>query len=238
MTRAPLGRDSATFSANDPQHTMLKKEVCSSHSLLWRFCQRRLTARPKLALGWPLGVNRSSGSRVMFPVTVTWLSGISNSVRGCVRLGHCLRLEHGHRPGSPACDLLGDADDLVADHFVSEVEHPVELVHGRGLGGDLHEDVVALPPVVELIGETPLPPSVDPSGVAPSGADRLGGTVEHCPDGVLLQAGVEDDHDFIRPQAAHLPLDPADGRAGPRSVRGRAFDCGSMVLDTSDSFTG
>ena len=31
------------------QHFTSKKEVCSSHSLFWRFCQRRLTAKPKLA---------------------------------------------------------------------------------------------------------------------------------------------------------------------------------------------
>ena len=45
----PFASVSDTFSAISRQHTTLKKLVCSSHSLLWRFCQRRLTATPKLA---------------------------------------------------------------------------------------------------------------------------------------------------------------------------------------------
>ncbi len=53
MTREPLVRLSATFSAISRQHTTSKKEVASSHSWVWRFCQRRLTARPKLAVACP-----------------------------------------------------------------------------------------------------------------------------------------------------------------------------------------
>ena len=53
MTRAPRVRVSLTFSAISRQHTTSKKDVASSHSWVWRFCQRRLTASPKEAVGWP-----------------------------------------------------------------------------------------------------------------------------------------------------------------------------------------
>jgi len=49
MTRMPLLSDSAAFSAISRHTTMLKNETFSSHSLVWRFCQRRLTARPNVA---------------------------------------------------------------------------------------------------------------------------------------------------------------------------------------------
>ena len=55
-TREPLPSDSVTFSAISRQQTTLKKLVCSSHSLLWRFCQRRLTAMPNDALAAPPAV--------------------------------------------------------------------------------------------------------------------------------------------------------------------------------------
>jgi hypothetical protein len=71
MTRVPLVTDSATFLASRPQLTTSKKEVASSHAWVWRFCQRRLTANPKVATAWPLGVKRNSGSRVVFPISVT-----------------------------------------------------------------------------------------------------------------------------------------------------------------------
>ncbi len=71
ITREPRDRLSATFSAISRQHTTSKNEVASSHSWVWRFCHRRLTANPKLAVAWPVLVNRSSGSRVMFPTSDT-----------------------------------------------------------------------------------------------------------------------------------------------------------------------
>ena len=65
---------SLTFSAISRQHTTSKNEVASSHSWVWRFCQRRLTASPKVTLAWPVLVKRSSGSRVTFPTSTTLLS--------------------------------------------------------------------------------------------------------------------------------------------------------------------
>ena len=71
MTREPRVRLSEAFSAISRQQTTSKNEVASSHSWVWRFCQRRLTARPKVVVAWPVLVNRRSGSRVMFPTRVT-----------------------------------------------------------------------------------------------------------------------------------------------------------------------
>ena len=53
---------------------MSKKETCSSHSWVALFCQRRLTAMPKLSTAWPPLVKRSSGSLVTLPVNETKLS--------------------------------------------------------------------------------------------------------------------------------------------------------------------
>jgi hypothetical protein len=55
-TRVPLVIDSPMFSAISRQATTLKKETCSSHSWVWRFCQRRLTARPNDAVAAPPAV--------------------------------------------------------------------------------------------------------------------------------------------------------------------------------------
>ena len=79
-------RVSLTFSAISRQHTTSKKEVASSHSWVWRFCQRRLTANPKEAVGCPVLVKRNSGSRVMLPTRTTLLSvGIVCSSRPSTR---------------------------------------------------------------------------------------------------------------------------------------------------------
>src|SRR5207248_1381691 len=83
--RAPFWIDSPTFSPMSPQQTTLKNDVASSHSWVWRFCHRRLTARPKLAFAWPLAVNRSSGSRVTFPTTVTLLPVAISMLRSLPR---------------------------------------------------------------------------------------------------------------------------------------------------------
>ena len=75
-TRAPLVRLRATFSASSRQQATSKKEVDSSHSLVSRFCHRRLTASDSELWAWPSLVYRISGSRVRLPATVTvvWLS--------------------------------------------------------------------------------------------------------------------------------------------------------------------
>src|SRR5438132_7010626 len=146
---------------------MLKNEVASSHSWVWRFCHRRLTARPSEAFACPLGVNRNSGSRVMLPTSVMLfpLDSVLRSVHVLTRFGPCL-LASGAGP-SLGGDAFGEADHLVADDLVREMQRPVELGHHRRFGLRLHEHVVAVPAVVELVGEPTLAPPVDPMRIAP-----------------------------------------------------------------------
>src|SRR5207245_412870 len=73
----------------------------------------------------------------------------------------------------------------------------------------LKQGVIALPPVVQLVGEPALAPPVDPPRGAAPGADDLAGPVERRLDGVFLQAGIEDAPDLVRWQEASLrPLGP------------------------------
>src|SRR5882672_9208125 len=128
---------------------------------------------PSEALACPLGVNRSSGSRVMLPTSVMLfpLDMVLRSVRVLTRFGPCLLTCRRAGP-SPGGDAFGKADHLVADDLVREMQRPVELGHHRGLGVRLDEHVVAVPAMVELVGETPLAPPVDPMRVAPAFADQ------------------------------------------------------------------
>src|SRR5271166_1475252 len=52
-TRMPLARLRAAFSARSRQQTTSKNETASSHSLVSRSCQRRLTATPSRVVAWP-----------------------------------------------------------------------------------------------------------------------------------------------------------------------------------------
>src|SRR5262249_30684446 len=150
----------------------------------------RLTARPKVAVAWPVLVNRNSGSRVTLPTSVTVFPldmGSSPSVRtltvGCLGGsdgGGCARTARTTR------DTIGKTDHLVPAHVVRREGASVELGHGSRLGARLHQDVVPLALVVDLVGQPPLAPPVDPAGVAAPGADELGGTVDGGPDGFFL----------------------------------------------------
>src|SRR3978361_2294155 len=108
MIRLPLATDSPAFSAREAQATTLKKETCSSHSLVWRFCQRRLTAMPRRRLAWPDGVYRSSGSRVTLPTRVMGLSGMVRSSLGVGAGSGGHGLAGGARPRGPPLHVLGD----------------------------------------------------------------------------------------------------------------------------------
>jgi len=79
-----------------------------------------------------------------------------------------LSLAHARETGDSAD---GRIDVWTAHHLVGEVQGPVELGHHGRLGVGLEQHVVALPPVVELVGEPPLPPPLDPPGRAAAGDD-------------------------------------------------------------------
>src|SRR5579884_1337767 len=218
-TRLPRAKDWSQFSPRVPQATTSMNDVDSSHSLDWRFCHLRLTATPKVAMAWPAPVKRSSGSRVMFPVMVTLLPLDMSLLSVCpfVRTGgRGSRVDSG-RPGT-AGDLVGEPDDLVADHLICEAQHPVDRSHHRGVGGRLDEDVVPLVVMLDLVGESAPPPVIDASQGGPLGLDQLGGPINRRPDDVLVQADVQNHHDFIRPHSGPLPPSgpgvPARGPGG------------------------
>src|SRR5262249_10019837 len=142
-------------------------------------------------------------SRVRFPTTVTVLSAIGLPPL-CVR--------HAGSSEVPV-DVLGDAQDLVPENFVSKGEAPVQLVHRRGLGLRLEDHVVALPAVLELVREAPLAPEVGLPGLGATGLDQLDGAGDRGPDRLLFQIRVEDDHDLVRPHGPDLlrTVAPATG---------------------------
>ena len=85
------------------------------------------------------------------------------------------------------------------DDLVCEAERTVEFGQSSGLGVGLDHHVVALGAVTHRVGQTTLAPNVRGYRLGTCSGELLGEAVDQCPDGVLLQAGVEDDHDFIGP---------------------------------------
>ena len=85
-----------------------------------------------------------------------------------------------------ASQLLGLADDPVAQHLVGEREHPVNLSHRRRVGDDLDEEVEAFGLVLQLVGEGPAAPAVDVTHGPTVRAHELGDTVGRRPDVVLI----------------------------------------------------
>ena len=159
MTRVPLASDSPTFSASWAQQVTSKKETCSSHSWVWRFCQRRLTARPKVATAWPRGREAQLGVA----------GDVADDGDGVVCHGDLVLLpgRGGRlRPASPSEAaagglVVGQADELVADDLVREAQDALEGVEVGAVGHDLEDHVEALVLVVDLVGEAaPAPPSV------------------------------------------------------------------------------
>src|SRR5215218_8726029 len=84
MTRLPLATDSATFSACWRQTLTRKNEVSPSFQES-PSRTRGVTASRKLATACPLGVNRSSGSSVRLPATVTKVSMAPSLGSVCLR---------------------------------------------------------------------------------------------------------------------------------------------------------
>src|SRR5262245_17553419 len=208
-TRAPFSSDSDTFWARSRQQVTLKKEVLSSHCWLSRFCHRRLTATPKVVTGAPAGVKRSSGSRVRLPTMVT-LDDIGS-------------LPPSWQParGAAAGGLtVGQAHDLVADGLVRESQRPLELVEVAA-PHELEDHVVALVLVVDLIGEAASAPAIFAAHRGPPLAEHVGDALDGGVDHLVVELGVDDDHQFIGSHGERSPpFGP--GRAGAPRERSRA----------------
>src|SRR5690348_11811702 len=193
MTRMPRVSDSATFSAACRQIEQRRNSASPSfHSLEVRSKVRGVEAMVNEATAAPDGVNRSSGSAVRLPTTVMIVS--------------------------PAMSALVRTQDLGAQHRLVQVQLAVELLD-RGRGGLQVEDgVQALGVLLDLVGHAAPAPDVDlldrPAGVLDDGEEG----VEGRGDGALVEAGIQDHHDLVVPQAGgrrgtHVQSPPVDWSA-------------------------
>src|SRR5207248_2924143 len=96
--------------------------------------------------------------------------------------------------------------------------------------------VVALAPMVDLVGEAPLPPAVDFVEGPPAVGDDLPGSIGDDSDGVLFKAGIENDHDFVLPhQRLVTSLWTRPYWSGLRIIRSRvSVKRRAMLLDLGD----
>src|SRR5512144_2558666 len=201
ITRVPRCSDSATFSAASRQMLQRRKSVSPSfHSFACRSNVRGVDATVKFATAAPLGVNRSSGSLVMFPPIVM---SVSPAMNRSLLFG---------QPRSAAVE----AQHLRPQHRLAELQLPVELLDRGGLRPQIDDGVDPLRLVRELVGQPSPAPHVDLLDAAARVADDREELVERRRDGALFQVGVEDDHQLVAAHKLHLLR---TGR--PRSVRGR-----------------
>src|SRR5215207_6546584 len=145
-----------------------------------------------LATAAPLGVNRSSGSSTRLPTRVM-------TVSPAAMFGWLLR------------SALVGADDLGAQHGLVEVQLPVELLDGRGLGLQVDDRVDALALLGDLEGHPTTSPDVDLLDLAAVLLHDGQELVESGSDGALLDVGVEDHHQFVVTHADNPP--PLDSAA-------------------------
>src|SRR3954453_11345881 len=172
MTREPRVSDSATFSATCRQTLQRRNTPSPSlHARDWRSKVPGVDATVKLATAAPEGVKRSSGSAVRLPTTVMTVS--------------------------PAMSVDLGAHQLRAEHRLVQVELPVELGDGRGLGIDVDDRVDALELLLDLVGEPATAPDVHLADGAVGLGDDGQEPVERRSDGPLLELRVEDDHQFV-----------------------------------------
>lgn len=112
----------------------------------------------------------------------------------------------------------------MAKHLVRKREHPVDFRDGGRVGDDLDEDVDALGLVLELVREGATSPAVDPADGPARLANRLRDTVGRRLDFVLVEAGIEDDGDFVGPQGGSPPPDPESLTPGAPESTGAGVD--------------
>src|SRR4051812_26329354 len=143
---------------------------------------------PRVAMAWPLWVNRSSGSRVRFPTRVTVLSAMVS----CLSAG--LLLDHAAASGL----VVGQADELVADDLVREAQVALQLVERAGRRHDVEEDVVALFLLVDLVGEASLPPPLRMAdALAAGGLHLVVDDLDPALGDRLVQVAIDDDAELI-----------------------------------------
>src|SRR4051794_35590491 len=147
---------------------------------------------PKVAMAWPEGVNRNSGSRVMLPTRVTLLSG----TRGLLRSSGGRRglLAEKAAAGGFA---IGQSDQLVADGVVPEAQLALEIVEVARFGQDLEHDVETLRLVIDLVGEAAPAPALCRLDFPALGLHLFVDAADGGVDAGVLRRAVDDDHEFV-----------------------------------------
>src|SRR6266496_873636 len=194
MTRKPRCSDSATFSAIW-RHAEHRRNSASPsfHSLVCLSNVRGVDATVNDATAAPLGVKRSSGSAVRFPITVMT---VSPAIRGS---------PPGIGWGRRRMSALVGTDDLGAEHRLGEVELAVQLGDGGRLGLHVDHRVDALDILVDLVRQAAPAPHIDLLHAAAALADNVEELVEGRRHGALLEIGSEDHHELVMTQGnTHL----------------------------------
>src|SRR4051812_14720499 len=116
----------------------------------------------------PPAVNRSSGSRVRFPTTVTVLSAMAGSY-SVACLDDAAVSGRRLRQAAACCLGIGKPDELVADDVVGDAERPLEVVEGATRSEQLVHDVVAVFLLVDRVGILATAPPVGLAVDRPAG---------------------------------------------------------------------
>jgi len=102
----------------------------------------------------------------------------------------------------------------VAQNFVGERQHPVDLGDGCRFGDDLDKQVETFGLVIQLVGEGAATPSFDVTDGSTVRAHELSDPVGRRSDVILVKADIEDDGDLVGPQDGSPPPDPASLTSG------------------------
>src|SRR5574337_837561 len=162
----------------------------------------RLTARSKLHTAMPAGVCRSSGSRVRFPSKITLLKlTIPDLLGSC----HGTTLEYGLRVRlkAPPTRLLSPDYHSFQDSL-SDPKMPIEISHNSAHATHLHQDVVALPPLLHLVGQSLFPPLLNLQHLPPFFSHNLANSADLCLNTIIREGWVQNDNDVVLVHSLHL----------------------------------
>src|SRR6266851_4137159 len=146
---------------------------------------RVFTAMRSLQTAVPLGVCRSSGSRVRLPTSTTRLmfAMVLRSFLGVLDgLGsELLQLDGFGRRAARGCAavLLRAARRHVADHAVRDLQHPRHLTEGLRGGFERQQVVRAFALVVDLVRELAPAPGLVRNPAPAAALDQLAGAREY-----------------------------------------------------------
>src|SRR5574337_1848477 len=164
--------------------------------------KERLIARSKLQTAMPAGVCRSSGSRVRFPSKITLLKltipDLPGSCDGATpERGLRLRLK------APFPRLLSPDNHPFQDGLRNP-KMSLEIGHNSAHATHLHQDVLALPPLLHLVGQSLFPPLLHLQHLPTFLGDDLANSADLRLDTILCEGWVQNDNDLVLVHSLHL----------------------------------